>query len=286
MRLLVTGASGQLGQEVASIASADTELILVTRAELDLERPDTVADFVRQSNPTHILHGAAWTAVDAAEAEVGRAEAVNVASTRAFAEVSRELGAKMLYVSTDFVFGDGHDRPIAPDAPTDPLNEYGRTKRDGERALIEVLGEDALIVRTSWVYSDHGANFVKTMLRLMNERDSLNVVADQIGAPTFVNTLATAALRLLVAHETGIWHVSDAGTASWYDFAIAIYEEGRARGLIQREVRISPIPAALYPTPARRPHFSVMDRTHTWNSGIVEPIHWRVRLREMLDRLV
>ena len=289
MRILLTGGTGQLGVAVAeavargnSQGAAQVELIAPGRDLLDLEDVDRAHDFVVAQRPTHLLHGGAWTAVDAAESEPARAAQVNEVSTRVLARAARAVGAEMLYVSTDFVFGAGHDRPIAVDAPPAPMNVYGQTKLGGERAVREILGDDALIVRTSWVYSTGGANFMKTMLRLMEERPSLRVVADQIGTPTAAETLAQASLELLRRGERGIWHVSDAGSASWYDFAVAIYEEARALGLLSAAVEIAPIPSEAYPVPAPRPRYSVLDKSKTWEAGVLTPVHWRQKLRETL----
>lgn len=287
MRLLLTGGSGQLGFEVQRQLPPSVVCVAPARGALNLQTTETarLREIVEEMAPTHILHGAAWTAVDAAEGAREDAYQVNVEATRALAASAKKLGARMLYVSTDFVFGAGHDRPIAPDAGHAPMNVYGETKSQGEAALREILGEEAVILRTAWVYSSHGSNFVKTMLRLMRERETLNVVADQMGTPTWARTLAQGALRLLEREASGTWHLTDAGSASWYDFAVAIYEEARALGLLERDVVIRPIGSADYPTPARRPHFSVLDKRATWDAEIVSPVHWRAQLRAMLGEL-
>lgn len=283
--LLLTGGSGQLGYEVQRRLPADVALTAPSRGVLDLEDAPALEAYAREVRATHILHAGAWTAVDRAEAEPARARAVNAGSTRALAEVARATGARMLYVSTDFVFGVGHDRPIAPDAATAPLSIYGQTKLEGERAVRELLGDRGIIVRTSWVYSAHGANFVKTMLRLMGEREELGVVADQVGAPTWAGGLAAHCLSLLQAGAGGVWQVRDAGAASWYDFAVAIYEEARSLGLLEREVAIRPIATEAYPTPAERPRYSLMDASAAWARDARPPAHWRANLRTMLREL-
>jgi dTDP-4-dehydrorhamnose reductase len=182
-----------------------------------------------------------------------------------------------VHVSTDFVFDGKASSPYAPDAPTRPLGVYGATKRDGEIAA----GADALIVRTAWVYAAAGNNFVRTMLRLMAERDEVRVVADQIGTPTHAASLARAIWALAAAGSTGHYHWTDAGAASWYDFAVAIQEEALALGLLSRAVPIVPIRTVDYPTPAQRPAFSILDKTTTW--AITGPArHWRAELRDCL----
>lgn len=286
MRVLITGGSGQLGTELLKRLPEGAEVFAPTRDELDLSNASAVEAYARQLAPTHILHAGAWTAVDAAESQPDAARAVNALSTSALAKVARQQKAVLLYVSTDFVFGDGHDRPIDPDEPTDPLSVYGMTKFEGECEVQERLGDQCIIVRTSWVYAAHGQNFVRTMLRLMNERERLQVVADQVGTPTSAADLAEFCWKLLVESRYGIWHFSDAGVASWYDFACAIYEEARARGLVTQDVEIRPIPSEGYPTPAYRPRYSVLDKHASWALRDTPPEHWRAALRRVLDALM
>ncbi len=285
MRLLLTGGNGQLGRAVRAQCGDQVQVLAPDRSELDMAQPATLASYVMAHRPTHILHAAAWTAVDAAEEDAAAARTVNVDATVALANAAHVLSIPMLYVSTDFVFGRGHDRPIPTDASTAPLSVYGLTKRDGEEAVRNICGENGIIVRTSWVYDADGKNFVNTMLRLMTEREELRVVADQIGAPTWAGNLASVCLSLLRHEQAGIWHYSDAGVASWYDFAVAIYEEARTLGLLdpQKNVRILPIATEAYPTPAERPRYSVLDRSKTWAQVDMEITHWRVALRKVLS---
>ena len=190
-----------------------------------------------------------------------------------------------MHISTDFVFDGTSATPYTPDAPTAPLGEYGRSKLQGEQAVTAALPQ-ALIIRTGWVYSAFGNNFVKTMLRLMGEREQLNVVADQVGTPTWAQGLARACWAAAQRpHLSGIYHWSDAGVCSWYDFAVAICEEGMAQGLLSRPVDVRPIPAADYPTPARRPSYSVLDKTSSWRDLELQGVHWRRQLRAMLADL-
>lgn len=286
MRVLLTGGSGQLGTELQKFAPAGCEIIAPTRAELDLNDLASVRSVARNAAPTRIIHAGAWTAVDAAEESSEAAHTVNAESTAVLAEIANDLNAHLLYVSTDFVFGEGHDRPISPQTSGNPLSVYGATKYAGERAVRHALGDKATIVRTSWVYAAHGANFVRTMLRLMAERDNLSVVDDQISAPTSAANLAAFCWQLVGEARGGLWHFSDAGVASWYDFACAIYDEGRARGLLTQDVNIQPIPTEAYPTPATRPRYSLLDKGASWDVSNASPQHWRVALCAVLDEMV
>lgn len=290
-RILLTGARGQLGWELQRTCPSSIELHAFDRAGLDLTQPEQVMDTVRAIQPQWIINAAAYTAVDKAESEPQLAYAVNRDGARHLAQSARVVGARMIQVSTDFVFAGRQGSPYLPSPLTGeggdaPLSTYGASKRAGELAVLEVLGDDALILRTAWVYSSHGHNFVKTMLRLMRERESLGVVADQIGSPTWAKGLALAIWRAIEKGLTGIHHWTDAGVASWYDFACAIFEEARALGLLERDMAIRPIPTSGYPTPARRPPYSVLDKTATWQAlGIASPTHWRHQLRHMLREL-
>lgn len=197
------------------------------------------------------------------------------------ARAARERGAFLAHVSTDFVFDGRSGIPYAPDAPVEPIGAYGRSKLAGEKAA----GPDALILRTAWVYAPTGGNFVRTMLRLMQERVEVRVVVDQIGTPTYAPALAEALWTLPLARTKGIHHYTDSGAASWYDFAVAIQEEALAAGLLDRAVPVIPIATADFPTLARRPHFSVLDKTATF-AALGQPApHWRVNLRRMIGAI-
>lgn len=283
MKVLVTGSSGQLGEALVRLAPPGHDIVAPVRAELDLADANAVHDAVIAHRPTLILNAAAYTAVDRAESDAATAHAINVTAVEAMARAAGTVGARLLHVSTDFVFGQGANRPIAPDAPTGPLGVYGSTKLAGEAAAAAV--PDHLIVRTAWVYAAHGANFVKTMLRLMRERDEVRVVADQVGAPTWAPGLAKALWTLAHDPHRGVLHYSDAGAATWYDFAVAIQEEALAIGLLDRAVPILPIMTSDYPTPAARPPYSLLDARSTWAYLRERPVHWRVNLRRMLQEL-
>lgn len=280
MKFLIAGAGGQLGRALQANVPAGAGCIAPLESEFDITDAAQVAAVVAASGATHLVNAAAYTAVDKAESDLDTCRRINVDAVAILADAARGAGLRFIHVSTDFVFDGSASTPYAPDAPTSPLGAYGLTKRDGELAA----GADALIVRTAWVYAAAGNNFVHTMLRLMASRDSLSVVADQIGTPTHAAGLARCLWSLAAAGADGTYHWTDAGAASWYDFAVAIQEEARARGLLARDVPIIPIRTADYPTPARRPPYSVLDKTSTW--AITGPArHWRDELRACLDTM-
>jgi dTDP-4-dehydrorhamnose reductase len=232
--------------------------------------------------PQLVINAAAYTAVDKAESQPEAAHRGNAVGPGTLAQGCARQGVRLIHISTDFVFDGTASQPYLPEAPTAPLGEYGRSKRAGELA-VQSAQPEALILRTGWVYSSFGSNFVKTMLRLMGERNELAVVTDQVGTPTWAHGLAAAVWAAAARPQLhGIYHWSDAGVCSWYDFAVAIYEEARALGLLSRAVNIRPIPAADYPTPAQRPAYSVLDKTASWRDFALEGVHWRAQLRAML----
>lgn len=283
--ILITGANGQLGWELARTCPAGAEVHAFGSGELDITDKNAVDERVASLKPGWIINAAAYTAVDKAESEPERAYAVNERGPGYLSEAARRVDARLVQISTDFVFNGEQGRPLRPDDAADPLNVYGESKLAGERSVQELLGEQAVIFRTAWVHSSHGQNFVKTMLRLMREREQLGVVADQIGSPTWARGLARAVWRAIELELSGIQHWTDAGVASWYDFACAIHDEARDLDLLSRDVKIAPITTAAYPTPAKRPAYSVLDKTATWADLGVEPVHWRHHLRAMLIEL-
>lgn len=284
MKVLITGCRGQLGNALVKSAPATAEIVAVGREELDLTQSDCVAAFFATHKPSVVINAAAYTAVDQAESDQERAHALNSDAVGVLAKLAAHYDARLVHVSTDFVFGPGASRPIPPQAPTNPLSVYGKTKLEGERQA-QNNSADALIVRTAWVYARHGHNFVKTMIRLMNERNEVRVVADQIGAPTFALGLASALWTLLEKRASGIMHYSDAGAASWYDFAVAIQEESLVIGLLDRPAVIIPVRTEDYPTPAARPSYSLLDNSETWAMLGGPAPHWRTNLRKMLMEL-
>lgn len=281
MKAFITGAGGQLGRALVAAPPKGWTVRGLDRAALDIGDAQAVARLIDGERPELVINAAAHTAVDRAESEAELAEKVNSHAVAHLAAAAEKIGARLVQVSTDFVFDGRAAHPYAVDAPTGPLNVYGRTKLAGERAA----GADALIVRTAWVHAAQGSNFVHTMLRLMRERDAVRVVHDQIGTPTQVTGLARAIWALAESGTRGVFHYTDCGVASWYDFAVAIQEEARAIGLLDRDVPIVPIPTSAFPTPAARPAFSVLDKERSWEALGWRAPHWRDGLRTTLKEL-
>lgn len=281
MKALITGAHGQLGRGLAATAPAGVALVTHDQDTLDLTDAAAVRALVAAERPDLVFNAAAWTAVDLAETREDDARAINADAVATLADAARAVGARFVHVSTDFVFDGTGSSPYPPDAPPAPVSAYGRTKLAGEHAA----GNDALIVRTAWVYAPAGNNFVRTMLRVMAERPEVRVVADQIGTPTYAPGLAAALWTLAARGTRGTLHYTDAGVASWYDFAVAIQEEALALGLLPHTVPVVPIATADYPTPARRPAYSVLDKSATWALLGAPAPHWRVPLRAMLQEV-
>jgi dTDP-4-dehydrorhamnose reductase len=284
-KILVLGAGGQLGRELLHTVRPELECVALARQELDIGDAAAVAQCLFAQAPVAIINAAAYTAVDAAEDNAAAAHRANAQGPANLARSCRELGIRLVHVSTDFVFDGAASRPYAPDAATAPLGEYGCSKLAGERAVLEVCPQ-ALVLRSGWVYSRFGNNFVKTMLRLMAEREQLAVVADQVGTPTWARGLACALWAAAARPAlSGIYHWSDEGACSWYQFAVAICEEAVDLGLLTKSVQIRPIPSTDYPTAARRPAYSVLDKTTSWRDLGQPAVPWRTQLRCMLADL-
>jgi len=277
-RILVTGTTGQLGRALRDCLPAGSQW-LEPGARLDITDEGSVSATIARLKPDLIINAAAYTAVDKAESDAASAYRVNRDGPASLARAAREVGARLVHVSTDFVFDGAKGRPYLPADPTAPIGAYGNSKQAGDEAVQQILGQDALIVRTAWVYYPGGANFVRTMLRLMQERPEVRVVADQVGSPTHAGGLAEAIWRLTEAGAGGLHHWTDAGTASWYDFAHAIRDLGMQQRPEAAWARLTPIRTEDYPTPARRPSYSVLDKTSTWAITGVPP-HWRDRLAD------
>jgi dTDP-4-dehydrorhamnose reductase len=286
-RILITGAQGQVGSELQATAPGTWNVIPCGSNDLDVTRADMAKAVISQERPALIIHAAAYTDVDRAEREVDRAEAVNSTGAANIAIAASEVGARMIYISTDFVFDGGLGRPYLPDDPAHPLGVYGHTKLAGERAVLAHGGGRSLVVRTAWVFSAFGRNFVRTMLGQMRTESSVSVVSDQVGTPTWARPLAQALWRAAEQPDLGgIVHWTDAGVASWYDFAVAIQEEGLAAGLLTRAVPIHPLRTEEFRRPARRPPYSVLDKTTGWRALGGPARHWRENLRLMLPQLM
>ena len=285
MKVLITGAAGQLGRALLKTALATAE-VRGSGTELDICAPAMLQSAVRAFKPALIVNAAAYTAVDRAESERDRAFAVNADGVENLARAARDCGARLVHVSTDFVFDGRKSSPYLPDDAMRPLSVYGASKAEGENRLRALAGATAVIVRTGWLYAAAGQNFVNTMLKLMRDKDSLGVIADQVGTPTWAQSLAEVIWKIAEEPKiAGTHHWSDAGVASWYDFAVAIQEEALAAKLLSRAIPIRPIVTEEYPLPAQRPAYSVLDkRSMTAATGAI-PVHWRVNLRRMLKEI-
>jgi dTDP-4-dehydrorhamnose reductase len=283
--VLVTGAGGQVGRSLVRTAPPELTVLTALHKELDIADEEAVRAYIKAQSPEVIISAAAHTAVDRAESEIEIARRVNGEGPRHLALAARDTGARLIHISTDFVFDGTASSPYRPQDATNPLSAYGSTKLAGEKAVLEVLPERSVIVRTAWVYAAEGNNFVRTMLRIMNANGSVRVIADQVGTPTAARALAETLWMIVRRPEIrGIHHWTDAGVASWYDFAVAIAEEGAQLGLVPDNVVVTPIATVDYPTPARRPAYSVLDKTSLTSVGFT-PVHWRKRLRGVLQEM-
>ena len=282
MKVLIAGAAGQVGRALVDSAPTPIEVVKCSHQNLDVADERVVLSCIRSHAPDVIVNAAAYTAVDRAESEPELARRVNSDGPRYLALAAREVGARLVQVSTDFVFDGVSSIPYPPEAPTNPLNVYGVTKRAGEQAVLEVLPERSVVLRTSWLYAAQGSNFVRNMLRLMSANGAVRVVADQVGTPTAARSLAQAIWKITERPSvTGIHHWSDAGVASWYDFAVAIADIAELRGLLAPAISVTPISTEEYPTAARRPRYSVLDTRSLAVLGIA-PVHWRRQLQSVL----
>ncbi len=285
MKVLVAGAGGQLGRALIESVPSTIELIARDRRSLDVADRDAIGRAIESLEPAVVVNATAYTAVDKAEAESELAHRINAEAPGWIAEACRRHGSRLVHVSTDFVFDGRAARPYRPHDPTGPLSVYGATKLEGERRVLREHPDGSAIFRTAWLYDAANRNFATTMLRLMGERPVVRVVADQFGTPTSVRGLARAIWRAIEADVTGILHWTDAGSASWYDFAEAIRRLGQSRGIVPSGVRIEPISTDEYPTPAKRPAFSVLDKASTWQALDLAGVHWEDALAETLGSL-
>ncbi len=287
MRVLITGGGGQLAGSLRETAPAQCDVLAPKRQELDICEPAQIDSVLSGFQPDVLINTAAYTAVDRAESDMNAAWRVNHIAPQTIARACRAAGIHLMHVSTDYVF-DGNRSPPVPYSPHDeisPLGVYGESKAAGEQA---VLGDcpDALVMRTAWVYSRQGNNFVNTMLSLLSERDEVSVVKDQVGGPTWAGNLARVLWAFVDRPASGIFHYTDAGIASWYDLAVAVAEEGQAAGILSARARILPVETAAFPRPAPRPQFSVLDCQTTHAHTGFAPEHWRRALRRMFSAVV
>ena len=284
MRALITGSGGQVGRELVRAAPPDTELCALSHSELDISDGAKVQAMVKEFAPTVIINAAAYTAVDKAETERELAWQVNALAPRLLAEAAAGRSeCRLIHISTDYVFSGEGSRPYTTEDEPGPVNEYGRGKLGGERAVLQALGTRAVIVRSSWVYGTGGGNFLHTMLRLMRVGRPVRVVADQIGVPTSAASLAMALWAFALRPDlSGLHHWTDAGVASWYDFAVAIADQAALAGLVPAGVEVSPIATADYPTAARRPACSLLDKRQTIAALGRGPEHWARSLNATL----
>jgi dTDP-4-dehydrorhamnose reductase len=286
MKTVIVGAAGQLGRALFRNVPAGVDAVGLDRSELDITRQGAVAEAVRLHQPAVVINASAHTAVDLAESEPQKAYAINADAVASLAGACASQRIRFVHVSTDFVFDGSSGRPYRPDDATNPLGVYGASKLAGEHKIAAYTGLDWSVVRTARVYASGGCNFVLTMLRLFNEHPVVRVVADQIGSPTSALSLSECVWRAATSGQLqGIAHFTDAGVASWYDFAVAIYEEASQLGLVAKSVDVQPIQTKDYPTPARRPSYSVLDVTATTAALGLTPVHWRTNLRQVLREL-
>jgi len=280
--ILITGSNGQLGSEIKTLATNFTnfDFVFSDRSQLSLENPESVTDYLNQIQPDYIVNCAAYTAVDKAESEPELADLINHKSVGAIAKWVFSNNAKLIHVSTDYVFDGTSATPLKEDSATNPQNEYGKTKLRGEHAALNA-NPDAIVIRTSWVYSEFGNNFVKTMVRLMNERDTLNVVDDQIGSPTYAKDLAEAILVIINSEkwQGGIYNYSNEGEISWFDFAVAI------KDIAGLSCDVTGIPSSQFPTPAKRPAYSLLDKSKIKETFGVVVRGYQDSLQRCLERL-
>jgi dTDP-4-dehydrorhamnose reductase len=282
MHVVILGASGQLGSLLAATAPNTVKVSPFTSAVLDITNQASVARVLNKTKPDMVINAAAYTQVDKAESEYDKACAVNHTGVVNLIEQTSPLTG-IVHVSTDFVFDGNASTPYSPDASVNPIGAYGASKLAGEQALLELAPDRAWIVRTAWLYAAAGKNFFNTMLNLMASRDELKVVADQRGTPTSAHTLARVLWMFALQQPArGLYHWTDKGEATWFDFAAAIQQQGLEAGLLAREIPLHPITTAEYPTPARRPAYSVLDKSHTYQAIGFEGRPWQDELSEVI----
>ncbi|MEO9945800.1 dTDP-4-dehydrorhamnose reductase [Paraglaciecola sp.] len=283
MTIIVIGKSGQLAQELKLL---DDSLLCLGRDDIDITSAESVNSILSNNNVTGIINASAYTAVDKAESEEQQAFEINGTAVKNLAKRANQNSVPLVHVSTDYVFCGDKGSPYQVDDKLEPIGVYGASKAEGERALLQYAPKYSCIIRTSWVYSQFGNNFVKTMLRLMAEKPELGIIDDQIGSPTSASALAKACFYAVNHNVNGVHHFTDSGVCSWYDFALAIQELGVKNGILDKSIPVKPISTSAYPTPAKRPSYSVLDKSSLKLAfDGLEPKHWRVELSEVIHQL-
>lgn len=289
--IVVTGATGQLGQTLANLwdnsaLANQFEILALDRSNLDFAQLDVVETTLSKLNPAVIINAAAYTKVDMAESEKDSAFLINDVAVAALASWVVENNAKLIHISTDFVFDGSSNRPYLPDQPTAPLGVYGQSKLAGERKIQNISNDSSAVIRTSWLYSEHGNNFVKTMLRLLKEKDKLSVVNDQIGSPTSTHGLAELIFAMIRKGQyQGVYQWNDGGSISWFDFAEKIQQLALLHGLLDRKIPITAITTDEYPTPAKRPAYSVLNRSRVLNEFNCPDLDWEQQLEVVIKEI-
>lgn len=281
--ILVTGSNGQLGSEIKELSSNyPYSFHFTNKDELDITNEEAVADFIKRKNIDTIINCAAYTAVDKAESDKETADMINRKAVENLAQIAKEESIKLIHISTDYVFDGTNHKPYIEIDITNPQSIYGKTKLEGENALISINPKNSIIIRTSWVYGSYGANFVKTMLRLGKERESLGVIYDQIGTPTYARDLAQAVLEMapkIKNEQVEIYNYSNEGVLSWYDFAKEIMR------MAKLDCKINPIETKEYPTPASRPHYSLLNKSKIKSAFDISIPYWKDSLDECLRKM-
>ncbi|MBB1372613.1 dTDP-4-dehydrorhamnose reductase [Pseudoalteromonas sp. SR45-4] len=286
MKIIVIGKSGQLAWELSQLASPEHEIVCLGRIDIDLQHVAAITECLQQQKAAGVINASAYTAVDKAESDVDNAYALNAKAVGNLAQACKALSVPFVHISTDFVFHGHKGAPYLPGDEIQPLGVYGASKAQGEQLITDTYPERSCIIRTSWVYSTHGNNFVKTMLNLMRTKPELGVISDQIGTPTYAKGLAAACVASLTSSVNGIHHYTDTGVASWYDFAVAIQRIGLELGLLEKIIPIKPITTDQYPTAAKRPHYSVLDKSGFANTlPELTFCHWQTQLHMMMTAL-
>jgi dTDP-4-dehydrorhamnose reductase len=283
--ILVTGANGQLGWELGQLAAnyPAFKFVFIDRSQLDLSYPESFEKIIQNITPDCIINTAAYTAVDKSETEKELAFTVNATAVQELARISKELAIPFITCSTDYVFDGEATQPYPISTKVDPINYYGSTKAAGEKMAMEV-NENTIIIRTSWVFSSHGNNFVKTMMRLMKERPNLNIVADQKGRPTYAKDLAITTMKMIQAINAGktikgVYHFANMGETTWYDFADKI------KAIAGLDCVLNPVETKDFPTPAKRPSYSVLDTSKIEQDLAIDIRHWEDALKDCIDHI-